>query len=932
MGPVLVERDGTLRVLEDVVRAAAEGRGSLAWIEGDAGTGKTEIADAIAVAATRSGFAVARAIGEEERAEQPFGLTGRLLTAAVEGLGPDVRTNVFEGAAAPAADLLAGTATAPGGPSVVNAATWALANLAEHGPVALVVDDAHWSDTASLRVLRALSCWLSELPIALLVCTRREASGFAGHALATLRDAANATERLGPLSDLAVAAVVRQVAYPDADGGVCAACAAATGGNPLLLHELLASLLLRGVAAPDVIAALATMEAGSPAVALSRLPDEATATAEALAILGADTTLQRLAALTGHEVARVESDLDRLREAGLVAPAGVGIAFAHALLRAAVDAQLAPDRRGTLHARAAALLHAEGAAPAHVAAHLLAAPAGLAAWAIEVLLEVGREAAAFGAPECGVPALRRALIEPAGERDRAAVLYALGAAEAAAGEDHAGRRFDEAAALLDDPRERSRSLVALADWHAGRGETRAADAAFARALSALGDVDPELARSLEATRLSVALLDATLLPSVRERIERIATDPPTALTAGERRLLAVLGWERSMSGARHDAALPLARAALDDGRLLADQTSDGLTVYFCTGVLWMAERFEEAVGVLDDALADSRVRGSVNGFANASYCRGWPNLELGRVDDAVADFELALGTVRHGWDTFVPMARAGISAAVLERSGPREALEVLDLEGMRERYQSTVMFPNVLLAAAAARQALGDHRGALAHARQAGDLLADIGWHGMGYCGWRSVAATSAIAVGDLALAATLVEEDLSSARAFAAPRVVSHALRGAASLAVDRRERVELLEEAVATLDGSDAHLARAYATVDLGHALHAGGDVDGARTALRRGLDAADRMGARTLAATARARLVAAGGRPRRARLSGVSALTPAERRVVSLAAEGMTNREIAEALWVTRKAVEFNLSRAYAKLGVRREQLAAALAGER
>jgi DNA-binding CsgD family transcriptional regulator len=106
------------------------------------------------------------------------------------------------------------------------------------------------------------------------------------------------------------------------------------------------------------------------------------------------------------------------------------------------------------------------------------------------------------------------------------------------------------------------------------------------------------------------------------------------------------------------------------------------------------------------------------------------------------------------------------------------------------------------------------------------------------------------------------------------------------------------------------------------------AGRRVD-ARDPLRRGLDLADRNGALVLAARAREELVAAGGRPRRRRLWGVEALTPSERRVAGLVASGMSNREAAEALFVTKKAVEFHLGNVYRKLGVSgRDHLAAAL----
>ncbi|MDQ3742544.1 MAG: helix-turn-helix transcriptional regulator, partial [Actinomycetota bacterium] len=84
-------------------------------------------------------------------------------------------------------------------------------------------------------------------------------------------------------------------------------------------------------------------------------------------------------------------------------------------------------------------------------------------------------------------------------------------------------------------------------------------------------------------------------------------------------------------------------------------------------------------------------------------------------------------------------------------------------------------------------------------------------------------------------------------------------------------------------------------------------------------------------TLADAGHAELLAAGARPRRRELSGTQALTPSERRVADLAADGLGNREIAQTLFVTIKTVENHLARAYQKLGIRsRDELPTALGG--
>ncbi|HEX2265402.1 MAG TPA: LuxR C-terminal-related transcriptional regulator, partial [Solirubrobacterales bacterium] len=129
--------------------------------------------------------------------------------------------------------------------------------------------------------------------------------------------------------------------------------------------------------------------------------------------------------------------------------------------------------------------------------------------------------------------------------------------------------------------------------------------------------------------------------------------------------------------------------------------------------------------------------------------------------------------------------------------------------------------------------------------------------------------------------------------------------------------------------LEGSTARLEHAKALAALGSTLRRARQPTEAREPLRRALELAGACGAEGLAEHVRAELHAAGARPRRDALSGVESLTPSERRVATMAAEEMTNREIAQALFVTPKTVEVHLSNAYRKLDIRnRRQLAGAL----
>jgi DNA-binding CsgD family transcriptional regulator len=136
-----------------------------------------------------------------------------------------------------------------------------------------------------------------------------------------------------------------------------------------------------------------------------------------------------------------------------------------------------------------------------------------------------------------------------------------------------------------------------------------------------------------------------------------------------------------------------------------------------------------------------------------------------------------------------------------------------------------------------------------------------------------------------------------------------------------------------VEALEQSPAALERARTLVELGAALRRAGRRRDARPPLRRGIELADGFGARAIARRGREELGATGARvpPRHAR--DRDELTPSELRVAMLAADGRSNKEIAQALFVTVEGVEWHLSHAYMKLGIRsRRELASALAERR
>ena len=159
-------------------------------------------------------------------------------------------------------------------------------------------------------------------------------------------------------------------------------------------------------------------------------------------------------------------------------------------------------------------------------------------------------------------------------------------------------------------------------------------------------------------------------------------------------------------------------------------------------------------------------------------------------------------------------------------------------------------------------------------------------------------------------------------------PRPAGVALRTRGMLAGGQRG-LDDLREAAGLLASCGAGLEHARALVELGAALRRSNQRTAAREPLREGLDLAYRGGAGRLAQRATDELRAAGAKPRRASLTGLEALTPSERRVAELAASGMSNPEIAQAVFVTLNTVEGHLRHVYQKLSVSsRTELPAAL----
>ncbi len=940
-GKALLERDAALARIDERLREASAGRGSLLLLEGPAGIGKTRLVLAAGRHGRELGLATLSARGSELERDFAYGLVRQLFEVPLVAASPWERAELLAGAAGHAATLFGlaaardDVADALLDPSfaILHGLYWLCANLGRRSPLLLCIDDVHWADQASLRFLQFLGRRLDELPIAVVAAARPGRSADAAPVLAALA-ASPPTEVLGlaPLSERAVAELMRLAFGTDVEPAFAGACHEVTGGVPFFVQELVRAIAEQGIkptaAASSRIAALAPRAVShSVTLRLSRLSPPARLLARAAAVLG-EADVRLAAGLAGVDTSTAATAADELAAAEILEE-GLPLRFVHPIVRAAAEADFSPGERAGLHAAAARRLADEGASAHRIAAHLLATdPAGDDEVAGS-LLSAARAATANGAPDSAVAYLRRALAEPPSRRLRPDVLLELGFAESYAGDPQAAAHLEAALDIAPATTAQVSITLALGRMLQIGGRNREALEVFDRTRARLGATDKSAALTLEGAALGAAQFDAETADDAVQRIarlRRLAEEEPDVPPSvfGTLAVAAVNANEPAETAAR------LALRALDGApKLLPEAVDRPPFFYHACNALAFAERYDEALSRFDEALADARRLGSLPHVLALSCYRALHQLRIGNLADAEADARVALETGPRLPGLHAAVALAALLQTLAER-GELEAAEAAD-----QRYRFAEQFPTTMqtgwLLAARGRLRLAELHpaAALGDLLAASDLFARLRILTPAVASWRSDAALAHLALGAPAEARALAAEEVGLAQAFHGPRTLGIALR-AAGLAEGGSRGIELLRQAVRVLDGSGARLEHARAMADLGAALRRAGQRAESREILRLALDLAHRRGAFALTERIRTELVAAGGRPRRLVLSGLDSLTPGERRAAQLAAAGLSNREIAQNLFVTTRTVEGHLTHAYQKLAITsREQLPAALA---
>ena len=889
-------------------------------IDGPAGVGKTTLLEAARSTALDAGLLTLHARGAELERAFAFGVVRQLFDEIVRGASAEL----FAGAARQAASVLGidldrGGAAVPDDPFAArHALYWLTANLAADRPLALLVDDGHWADTASLGVLAHIAHRLEGIPVALVVATRSEESLPTLDALRRQAAVHGTLLRLPPLGESAAAAIVRSFA-PSADDAQCRACHVATGGNPFLLHELARWAMVGDGSIDTRRVAEQSPERVTQEIAarLAHLPEAAVRLARSAAILGGDVPLRPAAKLAELDSGSAAQAADALVGAGILKNSHP-LEFEHPLVRSAIYAGLGPAGRSTDHARAAHLLHEAGAAPERVAAQLLRCQPTGDAWAYEQLVAAAHLASGRGASDAAATYLRRALEEPPPAGRRPAILLELAVAESAASDpDAAIACLREAlrTALDGDQRFRATMLLAGLLGHTGR-VADAVDVVEAQ-LEALND-RPDLRAAAEAGFVNVTRIDATTRPRaahIIERLRRRVEDEDESDPA----VLGTMVAEMGMAGEPSEPIVEIATRGLQRVEMGVGAAS-GWSWFNSVRGLVLAERYDDALRTMEPALAMARGRGALLDVGGIFIFRGELYLHVGDLAAAEVDARsLRELSDDYGWSMGAGFAAAWLGLVLVERGELDEAAEVLTA-GMFAGPPGGLppLYPMlwILLARGRLRLAQGRAEEAVEEARESGRRALALDHFSPVVVAWRSQLADALLALGQTAEARRLAAEELERAKVTGSRRAVGIALRAAA--AVEGGD-TRLLREAVAMLEPSGALLERARAHADLGTALRAAGAAEPAREQLRLAVDLAHRCGAHPLEDHALAELRATGARPRRRVTTGADALTPSERRIAELAAAGRQNREIAQALFVTTATVEFHLRNAYRKLGI-------------
>jgi DNA-binding CsgD family transcriptional regulator len=923
-GPTIRGRDAELGMLGELIDRVRSGSGAVLLIEGAAGMGKSRLIGEGVRMADRVGFPVG--IGAAEPSESVAELAP-LLRALFDGPQPLLdRTGLSSLHAAPEQRY------------------WRLQDLqslleraAMHGPLLIFLDDAQWADSGTVGALRALPPRLGSLPIGWVVAMRPEQGvGQLRSTIEYLASEGAARLVLEPLSEAAVAQVTSEVIEADPDEALVR-MANEAGGNPFLLVELLEGLRQEGLVRVDSGRATLTDHRlpdrvrASMRERLARMSETARHLATVAGSLGRTFSVSDLAEMLDLHPASLLASIEELTEAGIVVERGDGLAFQHDLIREAVRGACAPSVRRALDRQAADVMLARGALPVEVAIQLAASAAPGDEVAIGTLLAAA-EALATTDPGASADLSRRALeLAPERHHLRGPLVVQAAMSLHAAGRVEEGKAFaDNAMREVLPVEEEAEVRLGIAGMWLVSPDVRVHASREALKLAGL----PEQLRLAHLAKLAYNLVAAGRTQEAQARLsEAVAAggrlDPvarfPLALSEGGLQYM----------NANLPRALELFEAIVRD-ELVEAHGLDELLIRLWRAVTLLAlDREQDALQAVDGIVAESLKRGFSWFLHVAEITRGQILLQLGRLEDASVVLDGRFDP--HGPPVVTVMDASGVAALgrlalhtgdrrqLRQTSEIAEAMLSESTPGVRRK--AAWLLSLQATAAGDPRQA---HRWlcAMGEAERT-DVLLGL---------WMDMAdepqmVRMALDVGDRELAESAAAH--ARRRAELAPGVPSlHAIAAHATALLDGD--VDKLSEVATLFDRSPLALARAAAWEDLGLAQRRRGTAEPAIDALTQALVLFVRAGATRDAARLRSRLRELGIRRRvtaeENQATGWEAMTKSELAVAQLVSDGLTNREVADRLYVSPHTVNTHLRQVFAKLEINSRVELVRLATER
>jgi DNA-binding CsgD family transcriptional regulator len=905
-------RDAELALIRGELERVSAGAEAIVVIEGAAGMGKSRLLAEVAAIAGSLGIRVGRSAADPSETMVEL---ATLLAALFDGTEPLLDPSEL--------------ATLPARPEQ---RFWLLRDLQQllersalESPLLISIDDSHWADGGTVAALRTLPMRLMGLPIAWVIALRppREATPLV-YALERLKQDGARSIALGPLTDDAVAQVATEMLAAQPDQSILKQLKEADGSPFLVVETLLGLQEEQRVRIVDGRAEL--IDGPLPRRVhekmrerLGRLSDEASDAVTVAASLGRTFTFDELARTLGRPASDLLAPVAELLEANLLVERDEHLAFWHDLTREAVRASVPVTARRALDRQAAVVLLDAGALPVEVAAQLAESAELGDEVAIATLLDAAK-ALATTDPGTGAQFGQRALeIAPAHHPQRGDIVGTTAIALHFAGNSEEAIAFADRALRETLPAVQEAEVrLSIAGMFAISPEIRIGAGRLALSLPDL----PETLRARHLACLFHNLVTAGRLEESRAALEQARA---TVESAGDARATFTLRVAESALEYTDDRFGPsheLIIAAYRDGIFAGDDQRLRLAHMWHGELLSVADRYDESLGIAADGLAAAQRDHQGWAYQLFETWHGRMLLRTGRLSEAHAVLEgrfaledgthaagvldaagiVALGRLAiHTGDTRQARRLGGIARVMHEQGTPavrRHAGWLLALLAMAEGD------------AEAAREWLRaptgpDGRSILP--RFPFDVADDVAFARIGL-------ATHDDELAQLALATSRRRAELNPGiRSIAAAAAHVRGLLDRSQ--TDLRTAVDLFERAPRPLE-------LASALEDLGAELTAT-DREAAVDVLSRTLALYTELGATWDTRRVRSRLRELGVRRRlvaaEPEANGWAALTASELTVAQLVAEGLTNREVAERLFVSPHTVNSHLRHVFTKLGI-------------